>query len=65
MAEDCLPPQLLERLLWRKQTLKSLFSAAATVPTRTLVILLNLARVAPRDLNKNRNSTSRRYEILA
>ena len=29
MAEDCLPPELYERLLWRKQTLRFDFSGSA------------------------------------
>jgi len=36
MAEDCLPPQLFECLLWRKQTLKLDASAAIYDPTEIL-----------------------------
>jgi hypothetical protein len=36
MAEDCLLAQPIERLLWRKRTLRIEFSGAATDPQRTL-----------------------------
>jgi hypothetical protein len=36
LAEDCRPPQLNECLLWRKQTLRTIISASANDPSRTL-----------------------------
>jgi hypothetical protein len=42
LAEDCLPAQLIERQLWRKQTLKLDISAAISDPTRTIPFKLQL-----------------------
>jgi len=36
MAEDCLLAKLIERLLWRKQTLRIALSAASNDPKETL-----------------------------
>ena len=38
MAEDCLPPQFTEGLLWKRQALKLSESAAKTDPKLTLAI---------------------------